>query len=215
MNTLLLILMAVATLPLFAVAMQTGKSLGRSMAFNATTHPNGVVTLNSEEAFAVPFLIGRPGTAATQVLLCDASETPAYLVEDMAATADIGSPIACSVLGASTGTKIGIASDAIDADVDVCVANGGKLSAVPATAGTYHIVGRSKKLAAADGDQFEFTPCKPIKLVVIAALTSTNGTAAGAADLAALKVEAEKIGDDVRAIAAALATPALVKVLAS
>jgi len=29
--------------------------------------------------------------------------------------------------------------------------------------------------------------------------TSTNGTAAGAADLAALKVEAEKIGDDVRA----------------
>ena len=29
--------------------------------------------------------------------------------------------------------------------------------------------------------------------------TSTNGTAAGAADLAALKTEAEKIGDDVRA----------------
>jgi hypothetical protein len=35
-------------------------------------------------------------------------------------------------------------------------------------------------------------------------LTSTNGTAAGAADLAALKAEAEKIGDDVRAIYAAL-----------
>jgi hypothetical protein len=35
-------------------------------------------------------------------------------------------------------------------------------------------------------------------------LTSTNGTAAGAADLAALKVETEKIGDDVRAIHAAL-----------
>lgn len=36
-------------------------------------------------------------------------------------------------------------------------------------------------------------------------LTSTNGTAAAAADLAALKAEAEKIGDDVRAIHAALA----------
>ncbi len=35
-------------------------------------------------------------------------------------------------------------------------------------------------------------------------LASTNGTAAGAADLAALKAEAEKIGDDVRAIYAAL-----------
>jgi hypothetical protein len=58
-----------------------------------------------------------------------------------------------------------------------------------------------------------FTPCKPVKVVIIAALTSTDGTAAGAADLAALKAEAEKIGDDVRAIGAALATPALVKVL--
>lgn len=35
-------------------------------------------------------------------------------------------------------------------------------------------------------------------------LTSTNGTAAGAADLAALKTETEKVGDDVRAIHAAL-----------
>lgn len=35
-------------------------------------------------------------------------------------------------------------------------------------------------------------------------LTSTNGTAAAAADLAALKTESEKIGDDVRALHAAL-----------
>lgn len=35
-------------------------------------------------------------------------------------------------------------------------------------------------------------------------LTSTNGTAGAAADLTALKAEAEKIGDDVRAIHAAL-----------
>lgn len=37
-------------------------------------------------------------------------------------------------------------------------------------------------------------------------LTSTNSTFAGAADLAAVKVEGEKVGDDVRAIYAALAT---------
>lgn len=37
-------------------------------------------------------------------------------------------------------------------------------------------------------------------------LTSTNGTAGAAADLAALKAEAENIGDDVRAIHAALVT---------
>lgn len=42
------------------------------------------------------------------------------------------------------------------------------------------------------------------------ALTSVNGVAAAAADLAALKVEAEKIGDDVRAIHAALVTAGII-----
>lgn len=46
----------------------------------------------------------------------------------------------------------------------------------------------------------------PALAPVTVTLTSTNGTAAGAADLAALKTEAEKIGDDVRAIHAALKT---------
>ena len=47
---------------------------------------------------------------------------------------------------------------------------------------------------------------------VTVALTSTNGTAAAAsADLAALAAEAEKIGDDVRAIHAALKLHGLVK----
>jgi len=41
-------------------------------------------------------------------------------------------------------------------------------------------------------------------------VTSTNGTAAGAADLAALKTEAEKIGDEVRAVIAALVTHGLI-----
>lgn len=45
---------------------------------------------------------------------------------------------------------------------------------------------------------------------VTVTLTSTNGTAAAAADLAALKAEAEKIGDDVRAIHAALVTAGVV-----
>ena len=44
----------------------------------------------------------------------------------------------------------------------------------------------------------------PVPAPTAVTLTSTNGTAGGAADLAALKAEAEKIGDDVRAIHAAL-----------
>lgn len=41
-------------------------------------------------------------------------------------------------------------------------------------------------------------------------LTSTNGTMAAAADDAAVKVEGEKIGDDVRAIHAALVTAGII-----
>ena len=46
---------------------------------------------------------------------------------------------------------------------------------------------------------------------VAVVLGSTNGTAAAAADLAALKTEAEHIGDDVRAIYAALVTQGILK----
>jgi hypothetical protein len=42
-------------------------------------------------------------------------------------------------------------------------------------------------------------------------LASTNGTAGAAADLTALKAEAENIGDDVRAIHAALVTAGIVR----
>lgn len=45
----------------------------------------------------------------------------------------------------------------------------------------------------------------------VVTLTSTNGTAGAAADLAALKAEAEKIGDDVRAIHAVLLAAGFIK----
>ncbi|NBW11981.1 MAG: hypothetical protein EBR82_28515 [Caulobacteraceae bacterium] len=45
---------------------------------------------------------------------------------------------------------------------------------------------------------------------VTVTLTSTNGTAGAAADLAALKAETEKTGDDLRAIHAALVTHGLI-----
>lgn len=45
---------------------------------------------------------------------------------------------------------------------------------------------------------------------VTVTLTSTNNTAGAAADLTALKAEAEKIGDDVRAIHAALVTAGII-----
>lgn len=217
MNILPLILLVTVLVALIPAAMVAGKAAGRRLAANVMTFPEGRITLRAEETIATQFLIGRPGTAATQVLLCDEDEVPAYLILDTASAADAsdGTPISCKLLGAGENVEIGIASGTIAANVDVYVADGGKLQAEPTTAGTYYRVGKSKTSTSADGQQIAFTPSHVTKLVVIAALTSSNGTAAGAADLAALKTEAEKIGDDVRAIGAALATATLVKVLAA
>lgn len=64
--------------------------------------------------------------------------------------------------------------------------------------------------ATADGDIIEAIPCRPAATQVT--LQSTNGTAGAAVDLTALKAEAEKIGDDVRAIHAALVTKGILSV---
>lgn len=216
MNLILQIIIAAALLVACApLAIVAGKHIGRRLAANTATFPEGVANLRAEEAVATRFLIGRPGTTASQVLLCDEDETPMYLIKDTATADDAtaGNPLACRVLGAGQSPDRGVGSEAIAANVDVYVADGGKLQGEPAAAGSYHKVGRSVTACSGDGAEFVVTYHAPIPVTVIAALTSTNGTAAGAADLAALKTEAEKIGDDVRGIAAALATPGLVKVL--
>jgi len=79
---------------------------------------------------------------------------------------------------------------------------------VASVAGTYSVVaGRVIKVDSdgvwvAVGPQFTEDPSTAI--TALAALTSTNGTMAAAADDAAVKVEGEKIGDDVRAVHATL-----------
>ena len=103
----------------------------------------------------------------------------------------------------------------IPAGGDCYAADDGKLQAEPTAVGTYYLVGRNIGPATVLNGLVQLDPCEPIKVVVIAALTCTDGTAAGAADLAALKAEMELATDDLRRLGAALATPALVKVLAA
>jgi len=91
-------------------------------------------------------------------------------------------------------------------------ATGGKAVKLPATPGRYKVIG--KKLTygnSADNDVVECSD-QPEWVVVptVVALTSTDGVAGAAADLTALKAEAEKIGDDVRALHAALVTAGII-----
>lgn len=164
----------------------------------------------SDAAIATRYLLGKKGTDADHIAICGAGDEPIVSITDEATAAE--KEVTGEFLSTAQRTLIMIASEAITADEDVYTAANGKIQDEPTVAGTYYKVGRARSAASAD-EQIEVIPCAPIKVVVIAALTSTNGTAAAAADLTALKAEAEKIGDDVRALGAALATPALVKVL--
>lgn len=172
----------------------------------------GKKTYLSDGAIATRYLLGKIGSDADHVVASGAADEPIGVITDEAGAAE--DPVNVDLFGSACETKLMVGSEAIAAGADVYTAAGGKVQDEPAAAGTYWLVGRALTACGGDGQQVAVDPVKPIKVVVIAALTSTNGTAGAAADLTALKAEAEKIGDDVRALGAALASPALVKVLA-
>lgn len=169
-------------------------------------------TLLTDAAVTTRFLLCTDGTDANHAAATSAaSDRPIGIFGDEASAAE--DPIEVQSLNATNLTRKVVASEAITVGDLIYTAASGKVQDEPAVAGTYYRIGKAVTEAGADGDVIEVETHAPVKVVVIAALTSSDGTAAAAADLAALKVEAEKIGDDVRAIATALATPAEVKVL--
>lgn len=149
-------------------------------------------------------LLGKIGADEDHIAaLSAASDEPIGVITDEPAAAE--DPTSVELLGVTNRTLPMVASEAIDEGENVYAAAGGKVQDKPTSAGTYWKVGKAATPAGADGDPIEVIPCTPRKLIVIAALTSTNGTAAAAtADLPGLAAEAEKIGDDLRAIANAL-----------
>ncbi len=178
-------------------------------AIDTGTH-DGIITRSADSAIGRYLVVKEGSTAGSGVAICGAGDLPLGVTIDEAAasSARIGfAPFAMN------GTKLLTASEAITIGQTIYTAASGKVQNEPASAGTYYRIGRALTAAAADGDYIEVETHTPVKVVVVAALTSTDGTAGAAADLAALKAEAEKIGDDVRALGAALATAAEVKVL--
>ena len=178
------------------------------------THADSI-SLTSDEAVSTRHLLMTATSASDtdHFAICAAGEEPIGTCPDEVASDEVGEARAIHLLSRGATRKM-VVSEAITKGEWVYTAASGKVQDEPGSAGTYYRVGRALTAASADGDVIEVEAIAPVKLVVVAAFTSTDGTAAGAADLAALKAEAEKIGDDVRALGTALATPALVKVLA-
>ncbi len=223
MHTLLLITSAIVAIFLFTswVASQPrGTQLHGLVNVGEGFQPNRKTFL-ADAAIATRYLLVKAGTDAQHVALCGAADLPLGNATDEPGAAEEG--VSVNLFGIQEeGTKL-IASGAIAANVHIYTDANGKVQASPTVAGTYYRVGLSLSAAAADGDAIEVVPFPPQKVVVIALLGNTDSefsglTISGAysqAEMQALRAKCEELGDDVRALAAALATPALVKVLTS
>lgn len=211
----------IRTLRLFITAFLSAPSVLEINASSANTCPTGHRSFLSDAALATRHALVKKGSDENHVaIIAAASNQPLGICQDEASAAEEGMSVA--MLGSVSGSILGVAGEAIGADVDVYSKGDGTLGVEPTSAGTYWLVGRSVKAQATSGEPIEFRPCLPLKVIVLAAPgnanseisgvalaaeTSTNGTAAAAsADLAALAAEAEKIGDDVRDVRAKFAT---------
>jgi hypothetical protein len=212
----LLCLFSVLTLVVMAVLLVTAFFRGDPTAFalanaiDTGTH-DGPITRIADAAIS-RYLLVKVGATDTSVDVNGVTDRPLGTTTNEASAANDRIPVK---LLSEDETSLMIASEALVVGDVIYTAASGKVQNEPATAGTYWRIGRALTAAAADGDVVEVMTNPPIKVVVIAAFTSTDGTAAAAsASLANLAAEAEKIGDDVRSIRAALTGgPAEIKCL--
>lgn len=176
-------------------------------------------TFLADAALATRYLLVKSGTDAAHVAVCGASDQPLGIATDEPSAAEEG--VNVDLLGIQSEGKILIASGTITAGAYVYTAADGKVQAEPTVAGTYWRVGRALSATSGDGQKLEAIPLDPLKLVVIAALGNTDSEIGGLtiggtynqSEVQALRTKCEELADDVRALATALATPALVKVL--
>lgn len=176
----------------------------------SNTRPKGSRSLNSGEALTD--MEGRlvklvDGGSIPELLLPEAvSDICLFVVADGNAI-DTDSEVLPLEVGQEVRLRLNgvVAAGAVLVLEAIAGANIGKVRTIPAAPGIYFSPGS----AAEDGVDEQLVKVDPLPRIVVvadsvaaaAALTSTNGVAGAAgADLPGLAAEAEKIGDDVRAL---------------
>jgi hypothetical protein len=158
--TLLAVSLLLAARQVFAPG--SGRYSGLELLANESC-PEGRTTRYAQAAITAKGILVKQGTAANQVTPCGANDLPLALALD-AAVQDDTVPIA--LLGATPGTLVAIASEAITQGEEVFTAASGKLQDLPVGAGTYYSVGYAYTAASGDNVEFEIIPHTPRKLVV-------------------------------------------------
>lgn len=133
--------------------------------FGVQSHENGRLTKKCDAALAAPFLCVKAGTDADHVAVTAAdTDVPQGLAQ--AATDAAEDIVAVDLFGKGGDTKVAVAAAAIAHLARVVPAAAGKLKTLPASAGTYYVVGRALTAPTADGDHFELDDCTPYPVVV-------------------------------------------------
>ncbi len=169
LTLILLAIAAIAAIGVISIArrrnrLRTMRAACNVGASTVGTHADGKLPCFADAAFASRHLLAKRGSDATHVALCGVGDIPLGFCDDEAEAAE--DPINVQALGATPGTVKGRASAAIALDALVVAAASGKVRTLPATTGTYYIIGRAITAAAADGDELELAPTFPIQRIV-------------------------------------------------
>ncbi len=182
------------------------------------TH-EGSLTKKADAVISTRFLMVKIGSDADHIAVCGVGDRPLGIATDEAEGAE--DLVNVNLLSPSASTQKAVASEAIAVGATVFTAASGKVQNEPVAAGTYYLAGRALTAAGADGEVIEIEPQAPIRTVVIATLGNVNaeigaltiGASYNQTEVQALRDKSEELADDVRALAAALSEPSLVKVL--
>jgi hypothetical protein len=127
------------------------------------THANGLITYKADATTVAENLLVKIGSDENHVALCGTSDVPlGPALDNVDAIED---DVAVSLLGATSGTLLGVASGAIAAGDAIVAGASGTVRTCPTAGGTYNIIGRALK-ATADAGTVEYAPCLPTQRVV-------------------------------------------------
>lgn len=131
---------------------------------NEGVHDAGRITRKADAAIATRHFLVKVGSDANHIAVAGAADIPLGVCQDEPSAAEETCTV--QLLGSTDRTLLMVASAAIVNDTFVVAAAGAKIRTLPATTGTYYIIGRALQAAAADGDVIEVDPCFPIQRVV-------------------------------------------------
>lgn len=133
---------------------------------NEGTHEGALITKLSAGAVTQRYLIVEIGADIDHIAPCNAAaDIPLGISQDESTAAEQEVAVA-ALCGGNLGTLLVTSSAAITAGDMLVTDTAGKARTLPATTGTYYIIGRALQAATAADQIIEFAPCFPIQRVV-------------------------------------------------